>query len=115
MSEVAAAEGIDLNDHLVAHRESTFFVRVRGESMGGAGMHDGDLLVVDRALDAADGDLVVAESDGGLDLKRLWRRNGQARLLPENPCRHPVPFDDDPAQAIWGVVTGVVHRLRHPK
>ncbi len=112
MSDVAAAAGIDLNDHLVVHRESTFFVRVRGESMGGAGMHDGDLLVVDRALEAGDGDLVVAAGEGGLDLKRLHKRNGQARLLPENPCRHPVPFDDDPSLTVWGVVTGVVHRFR---
>lgn len=114
MSDVAAAAGIDLNEHLVAHRESTFFVRVRGESMGGAGMHDGDLLVVDRALEAADGDLVVAAFDGGLDLKRLSWRNGRMQLLPDNPCRHPCPVDDDPALAIWGVVTGVVHRLRRP-
>ncbi|CAG0932065.1 MAG: Protein UmuD [Rhodocyclaceae bacterium] len=107
------AEGsLDLNEHLVAHREATFLIRVRSEAMVGAGVHDGDLLVVDRALEPADGDLVVAEEDGGLTLKRFLRRNGHVRLLPENPCHRPNPLADDPALSIWGVATSVVHRLK---
>ena len=112
MSDASADNSLDLNEHLVAHREATFFIRVHSESMAGAGIHDGDLLVVDRALEPADGDLVVAEQDGGLTLKRFSRRNGQARLLPENPCYRADPLADDPALSIWGVATSVVHRLK---
>lgn len=103
---------LDLNEHLVAHRESTFFIRVQGQSMSGAGIHDGDLLVVDRALEPQDGDIVVASVDNELTLKRLAKRNGQVRLLPENPCYRPIEFADGQELSIWGVATGVVRRLR---
>ena len=110
MSAASADGSLDLNEHLVAHREATFLIRVRNDAMAGAGIRDGDLLVVDRALEADDGDLVVAEAEGGLTLKRLYRRNGHVRLLPENPCQHPGVLDDEPS--IWGVATSVVHRLK---
>ncbi len=103
---------LDLNEHLVEHREATFFIRVRGLSMTGAGIHDGDLLVVDRALEAHDGDIVVAVVDGELTLKRLSKRNGHVRLLPENPCFRPIAFSDGQELSIWGVATSVVHRLK---
>lgn len=112
MNDSGADGSLDLNEHLVAHREATFLIRVRSESMAGAGIHEGDLLVVDRALEPADGDLVVAEGDAGLTLKRLSRRNGHVRLLPENPCQRPAAFPDDTELSIWGVATSVVHRLR---
>ncbi len=102
---------LDLNEHLIAHKEATFFVRVQGESMIGAGIQNGDLLVVDRALEAVDGNIVIAVVDGELTLKRLSMRNGQVRLLPENPCFHPIEFNDDQALEIWGVVTNVIHRV----
>jgi hypothetical protein len=54
----------------------------------------------------------VAEGDGGLTLKRLSRRNGHVRLLPENPCQHPAALAGDPELSIWGVATSVVHRLK---
>lgn len=107
------AEGsLDLNEHLVEHREATFFVRVQGESMNGAGFHDGDLLVVDRAIEAADGDMVVATADGALTLKRLSRQGGRMRLLPETPHCRPIGFAEEEELTVWGVVTSVVHRLR---
>lgn len=102
---------LDLNEHLIQHKEATFFVRVQGESMIGAGIQNGDLLVVDRALEAVDGNIVIAVVDGELTLKRLSRRNGQVRLLPENPCFHPIEFNDDQSLEIWGVVTNVIHRV----
>ena len=112
MSAASADGCLDLNAHLVAHREATFFIRVRNDAMAGAGIRDGDLLVVDRALEADDGDLVVAEAEGGLTLKRLYRRNGLVRLLPENPCQHSAAPAGDPGLSIWGVATSVVRRLR---
>lgn len=103
---------LDLNEHLIEHRESTYFIRVQGQSMTGAGIHDGDLLVVDRALEPRDGDIVVAMVDNELTLKRLSRRNGHIRLLPENPCFRPIEFADGQELSIWGVATSVVHRLK---
>ncbi len=109
---MSAEAVLDLNEHLAARRESTFLIRVRSEALAGVGVHDGDLLIVDRALEPADGDLVVAEGDEGLTLKRLSRRNGQCRLLPEHPCRPPAAFAGSPELSIWGVATSVVHALR---
>jgi len=111
-SRLGADGCLDLNEHLVAHPEATFFIRVQGQSMTGAGINDGDLLVVDRALEAADGDIVVAMVNNEMTLKRLQKRNGHVRLLPENPCFRPIEFKDGQELTIWGVATSVVHFLR---
>ena len=103
---------LDLNEYLIAHREATFFVRVKGHSMTGAGIRDGDLLVVDRSLEAGDGDIVVAVVDGELTVKRLSRRGGRVRLLPEHPGCAPIEFKDGQELTVWGVVTSVIHRVR---
>lgn len=103
---------LDLNEHLIAHREATFFMRVQGHSMTGAGIQDGDLLVVDRSLEAGDGDIVVAVVDGELTVKRLSRRGGTVRLLPESPGCEPIEFKDGQELTVWGVVTSVIHRVK---
>ncbi|HMM53694.1 MAG TPA: translesion error-prone DNA polymerase V autoproteolytic subunit [Candidatus Desulfobacillus sp.] len=103
---------LDLNEHLVAHREATFFLRVQGHSMSGAGIADGDLLVVDRALEAGHGDIVVAVVDGELTVKRLWRRGARVRLVAENPAYAPIELKDGQELAVWGVVTAIVRRVR---
>jgi DNA polymerase V len=102
---------IDLNQHLIRHKEATFFLRVKGESMLSAGIHDGDLLVVDRALDPVDGKIVIAVLDGELTVKRLERRKGKIRLLPENPAFPPLEVKNEQDLVIWGVVTHVIHGL----
>ncbi len=103
---------LDLNEHLIAHREATFFVRVKGQSMTGAGIQDGDLLVVDRALEAGHGDIVVAVVDGELTVKRLWRRGARVRLLAENPAYAPIDLKDGQELAVWGVVTNIIRSVR---
>ena len=103
---------LDLNEHLIAHREATFFMRVQGHSMTGAGIQDGDLLVVDRSLEAGDGDIVVAVVDGELTVKRLWRRGGRVRLLAENPAYAPIDLKDGQELAVWGVVTNIIRSVR---
>ncbi|PKO70915.1 MAG: hypothetical protein CVU20_09265 [Betaproteobacteria bacterium HGW-Betaproteobacteria-14] len=103
---------LDLNEHLIEHREATFFVRVKGQSMTGAGISDGDLLVVDRSLEAGDGDIVVAVVDGELTIKRLSRRGSHVRLLAEHPGFAPIEFKDGQELTVWGVVTSIVRRLR---
>jgi DNA polymerase V len=100
---------IDLNEHLIRHPAATFFLRVQGESMRGAGIRDGDLLVVDRAREVKSGDIVVAAVNGELTLKRLKVDGAQVWLLPENPDFQPLEIRDGTALVIWGVVAHTVH------
>jgi len=102
---------IDLNQHLIRHKEATFFLRVQGDSMLGAGIHDGDLLIVDRALEATDGKVVIAAIDGELTVKRLSIQGKRVRLMPENPAFRPIELQEGQELVIWGVVTNVVHGL----
>ena len=103
---------LDLNQHLITHPAATFFVRVAGESMREAGMHSGDVLIVDRALPPGDGSVVIAVINGELTVKRLAKRHGQLLLLPENPQYPPLRITETTAFEVWGVVTYVMmHRV----
>ena len=102
---------LDLNRHLIKHPAATFFVRVTGDSMIGAGIHSGDLLVVDRSLEPIDRNVVVAVLDGELTVKRLFKQNGVLRLLPENLNYQPIEITPQQTIEIWGVVTSVIHAL----
>jgi DNA polymerase V len=102
---------LDLNRHLIKHPAATFFVRVSGDSMTGAGIHSGDLLVVDRSLEAIDGNVIVAALDGDLTVKRFRKRNGALSLLPENRNYQPIEITQQQTFEIWGVVTSVIHAL----
>lgn len=106
-----ADERIDLNHHLIRHKEATFFLRVQGDSMLGAGIHDGDLLIVDRALQATDGKVVIAALDGELTVKRLSVRGDRVCLVPENPAYPIIEVAREQDLVIWGVVTNVIHGL----
>ncbi|WP_081650643.1 LexA family protein [Paucidesulfovibrio longus] len=101
---------LDLNEYLVGNPAATFMVRVSGESMLGAGIHDGDVLVVDRSRDPAPGRIVVAVLDGELTVKRLRFREGSWVLAPENPAFEPIVVGSAQELHVWGVVTGVVRR-----
>jgi len=102
---------IDLHDYIVSHPAATFFVRVQGDSMLGAGIHEGDILVVDRSLEAREGSIVIAVLDGDLTVKRLRRRNGTVELVPENEKYPVIRVGAEQEFRIWGVVTTVVHRV----
>lgn len=102
---------LDLNDHIVKHPAATFYVRASGESMLGAGVHDGDLLVVDRALDPRPGRVVIAAVDGELTVKRLVREGGRLLLAPENAAYPSLDITGREDVEVWGVVTHVVHAL----
>ena len=102
---------LDLNELLVRRPAATFFVRVEGTSMIGAGIHPGDILVVDRAEEAQDGQIVVAAVDGELTVKRLRRERARVYLQPENPDYRPIEITGETDLVIWGVVTSVIHRL----
>ena len=103
--------GIDLNEQLIHHPTSTFFLRVSGDSMLGAGIHDGDLLVVDRSLDARPGRVVVAVLDGAFTLKRLVRHQGRLRLEAANSAYPPLELHCCGDVQIWGVAIHVIHPL----
>lgn len=102
---------LDLNRHLIKHPAATFFVRVTGDSMIGVGIHSGDLLVVDRSLEATDGHVIVATLDGELTVKRLSKQGQTIRLLPANPNYQPIEIQPQQDFEIWGVVTNVIHAL----
>lgn len=102
---------LDLNEHLVKHPAATFFVRVEGLSMIGAGIHPDDILVVDRSEDAGDGRIVVAAVDGELTVKRLRKQRARVYLEPENPDFQPLEITREMNFVIWGVVTNVIHKV----
>ena len=102
---------LDLHQHLVRNEAATFFLRAHGESMLGAGIHDGDLLIVDRSMDAAHRKVVIAALDGELTVKRLLHREGRVLLAPENPRFEPIDITESESVHLWGVVTYVVHKL----
>ncbi|HSA13975.1 MAG TPA: translesion error-prone DNA polymerase V autoproteolytic subunit [Spirochaetota bacterium] len=103
---------LDLNELLVRHPAATFFVRVSGDSMTGAGIFSGDILVVDRAEQAAHNSIVIAELDGELTVKRLVREGSALYLFPENPAYRPIQVTGDTAFSVWGVVVHVIRSLR---
>ena len=102
---------LDLNEHLVREPAATFFVRARGDSMVGAGIHDGDLLVVDRSEEARNDSVVIASINGELTVKRYVRRDGQVWLDPEHPASQAILLNEEDDVRTWGVVTNVIHRL----
>lgn len=108
---------LDLNEQLVTNPIATFFVRANGHSMDGAGIHDGDLLIVDRSITPAHGSIVIAVIDGGLAVKRLSKRGKIASLLPEpsnadQGTYSSIEVDQDVGITIWGVVIWSIHRLQ---
>ncbi|MCP4715561.1 MAG: translesion error-prone DNA polymerase V autoproteolytic subunit [Deltaproteobacteria bacterium] len=102
---------LDLNDYLIKHPAATFFMRVEGESMVNAGIHDGDILIVDRSLEPDDGRVVVAVVGGDMTVKRISKRGGRILLVPENDAYAVLEVAEDRECWIWGVVTNVIHRL----
>ena len=102
---------LDLNELLIDHPSSTFFVRAAGDSMIKAGIHSGDVLVVDRSRTAIDGNIVIALINGEYTVKRLSIRNRRITLRPENPDYAPIRLSDQDELIVWGVVTGLVRQF----
>jgi DNA polymerase V len=100
---------LDLNEHLVKHPAATFFVRVMGESMTGAGIFPGDVLVVDRSLEASSNMIVIAAVDGEFTVKRLIKNKSRIVLEPENSKFKPIEINEETDFQIWGVVAYTIH------
>jgi len=102
---------IDLNRELISHPESTFCVRVRGESMIDADLHTGDILVVDRGLAAGSGSIAVCMLDGEFLVKRLHLEGARVTLLAENPAYPPQTVRPGQDFEVWGVVTWAIRNV----
>jgi DNA polymerase V len=102
---------LDLNEHLVQRESATFFLRVAGGSMREAGIHDGDLLVVDRSIEPEDGTVVVAALDGELTVKRYREGTDRPYLVPESATHDPIPIQEGQELVVWGVVRHVIHEV----
>lgn len=103
---------LDLNEWLIRHEAATFFWKVRGGSMRGAGIHDGDVLVVDRALSPVTDDIVLVTIEGAVIVKYYMRRGELVWLEEAAPERRRLPLRDGQEAVVWGVVVGVVRRFR---
>lgn len=104
-------DNIDLNRHLVKHPETTFLVRVVGESMKDAGIQSNDMLIVDRSIEVTSGQVVIAVVNGELTVKRILKKSNKLWLMPENETFRPIEIDENTDLHIWGVVTNVIHAL----
>lgn len=102
---------LDINEYLVRNPVSTFFFSVEGDSMQGAEIFDGDILVVDKSIRPRHGQIVVAFVDGQRLVKRLYRRNGRVALLAENPRYPPLEIREGQELVVWGVVIGKFKRF----
>ncbi len=110
--EDAVEQALDLNALLVTHPAATFFVRVEGKSMEGAGILSGDVLIVDRALEASDGKIIVAILNGEFTVKRLRKHRGKLSLIAENPAYQPIEIKAESDFQVWGVVTYIIHAAK---
>ena len=104
-------EEINLHELVVRNPAATFFLRATGDSMLGSGIHDGDLLIVDRSVDAAHNRVVIAALDGELLVKKLVHRGRRTFLAPANPDFPEIEITNREYVHIWGVVTYVLHKL----
>lgn len=102
---------LDLNEHVIKHPSATYFVRASGDSMSGAGIFDGDLLIVDRSLEPVHGKVAIVEVNGQLTVKRLYKLNGRVLLQSENESYPPIELQEGNEVVVWGVVTHVLHNL----
>ena len=103
---------LDLNALCVRHPATTYYVRARGESMTGAGINDGDILVVDRSLRPQSGDIIIAAIDGEFTVKRLRCRGNLVQLVPENPHFATRTLTEAEQSEFFGVVTWIVKPVK---
>jgi DNA polymerase V len=103
--------GIDLNEQLIGNKPATFFFRMKGDAMSGAGIFDNDILIVDRSIKLASGKVIVAILNGELLVRRFHKNFSSAFLLPENSRLKAINIAEFNDFAVWGVVTYAIHPL----
>jgi DNA polymerase V len=103
--------GIDLNEQLITNKTATYFFRMNGDAMVGAGIFSGDTLIVDRSITNANGKVVIAVLNGEMMVRRLEKTFNKIRLVPETNNLSTIDVDPYSDFAIWGVVTYVIHSV----
>ena len=101
---------LDLNEYIIKHPASTFYVYAKGDSMLKAGIHDGDLLVVDKSLSPIKKNIVIAIINGEFTVKRIISLNDKIYLNPDNEHYSPIEITSDMDFQVWGVVTHTIHK-----
>jgi DNA polymerase V len=100
---------IDLNKHLIKHKDTTFFAKVKGHSMKDAGIYDGDLLVIDKSLEPQDGKIAICQIDGEFTVKRIKIEENLIWLIAENENYKPIKVTPENELMIWGIV---IHSIK---
>jgi len=103
---------LDINDIVVTNPTATFYVRVRGDSMLNASIKDGDILVVDKSIEASHGDIVIAVIDNEFTVKTLYIKDGIVKLIPANPDYPEIVLQNDQELNIWGVVSYIIYKAK---
>lgn len=106
-----AERGIDLNEQLIRNKPATFFMRVNSDAMTDAGIFNGDVIIVDRSLEAKNGSVIVAVLNGEMLVRRLERSFNKIQLVPETKKLAPIDVDPVAEFSVWGVVTYVIHQV----
>lgn len=101
---------IDLNGVLIKNPSSTFYAKVKGNSMKGAGVYDGDIVIIDKSLVPSQDSLLVCFLDGEFTLKKVKKVNDDLFLIPENPDFKPIKINPESDFRLWGVVTYTIHK-----
>ena len=104
--------GIDLNEELIRNPPATFLVRVKGDSMRDAGIHSGDVLIVDKSITPSDRQIVVAMIDGEFTVKRYRKHAGRVFLEAANENFRSIQIGEDQELTIWGAVTYIIHKAK---
>ncbi|MFD1062410.1 LexA family protein [Winogradskyella litorisediminis] len=104
-------EKLSLDEQLIKNKEATFYARVNGQSMIGAGLDDNDLLVIDRSLEPENGKIAVCFLDGEFTVKRLRKQGNEVWLQPENPSYPIIKITEENDFVIWGIVTNVIKKV----
>lgn len=104
-----AERGIDLNEQLIMNKPATFFFRMKGEAMTGAGIFEEDVLIVDRSIKVSNGKIIVAVVDGELLVRRYQQTFNKVVLVAENKKYKPIEIGEFNTYSIWGVVTCTIH------
>jgi DNA polymerase V len=105
-------KGLNFKELFIRNESSTFFVQVVGSSMTNSGIHDGDILVIDKSLDPCDDSILICYIDGEFTVKRAKKEDDQFFLIPDNPKFKPILVNVGSDFRIWGVVTFVIHKFR---
>ncbi len=105
-----SSERLNINDYLITNKTATYFIRVKGDSMEGAGIYDNDILIVDRSKSISSGKIIIAYLNGEFTVKRLLLKNKNTYLCPENPKYKPIKITSDCQFEVFGVITYNIHK-----